>query len=251
MSKSEPKIDERCLSDLALDRIVAGAPRTEHLSACARCQARLESFEDAQRAAKVSVSRLIARAQAEAQEPTPERWWRTGPFRSLMAAFAVAALLFVVIPRKPPPPVPGVRAKGHGLRFVVQRDGRQVPGVSGARFLPDDALRFLVTASAPGYLFLVGVEARSGKISAYHPFGGAQSARLKVGADMPLPGSLVLDRSSDDEFFLAVFSDEALRFDRIKRAIEGTRGSEGYSLDSLQQLSLPGEHHWIVVKKGD
>lgn len=243
---SQPRIDDRCLSDLALDRMIAAREDTHpHLKTCERCRSRLEGFAIAQRQSAVRVAKMIARAAPE--EKVRQSWWRSPVFK---AAFALCAalLIWVVIPRSEAP-APGVRAKGNGLRFVVQRQGRIEPGISGARFWPGDALRFLVTASTPSYLFLVGVEARSGKVSAYHPFNGTQSARIVQGAERALEGSLVLDSSPEDEFFLAVFSDSPLSLTKIQAAIEATKTSQGYTLSALQALELPGEHHWIVVKK--
>ncbi len=244
-----PRIDDRCLSDLALDRMIAArepAQAHPHLQACERCRARLEGFASAQRQSSVLVSKMIARATPP--ERARQGWWRS-PGLKVALALCAALLIWVVLPKPQATAPNGVRAKGSGLRFVVQRRGRIEPGISGARFWAGDALRFLVTASGPSYLFLVGVEARSGKISAYHPFGGTQCVRVAQGAERALEGSLVLDASSEDEYFLAVFSQAPLSLTRIQAAIEATKTSQGYTLPALQALELPGEHHWIVVRK--
>lgn len=142
----------------------------------------------------------------------------------------------------------GLRTKGAGLRFFVQRRGEVKPGESGAAYRQGDALRFVISNDRPGFFFLVGIE-QTGRISPYVPFGGERSMPSPVGADVALPGSLVLDASAATEFYVGLFTSEPLHFADIRTAFERAIAANGVSLQALRAVSLPGRHAWIVINR--
>src|SRR5438270_5684349 len=110
---TDPRRPADCLSDLSLDRLLAGepGPRWDHVNSCARCRARLEQLKQA---ARVSESFIVAGISR-----TRRRLWarRAGVATSL----AVAATLLFVFTRVPPlPEAPdGERLKGSELSLGV------------------------------------------------------------------------------------------------------------------------------------
>lgn len=247
-----------CLSDLAMDSLVAGSqPESSyhaHLSACERCSARLDLFRSADKTATPTVEQLLAVAQRPQRTPRrqPSRWALPSRWMMIFSAAAFAVAVLVLVPTLRNDQSNGVlenlRIKGTNVRFFVRRGDDVVPGRSGERYRTGDALRFAVSSGVATYFFLVGVE-EGGKVSAYHPFNGNQSARIEPGVDAPLPGSLVLDASPQTEYFLGVFTPEPLTFSDVEVSVRRARERHGSSLEALQKIDLPGEHHWIVVRK--
>ncbi len=260
---SRPRLDGDCLSDLALDRRVAGdAPEDEHrahLDTCPRCRERLALFEAARVDSAPGIERMLRIAQARARTVEPAPAPRTGRFswgRLTLAGAAVAALALAWPLLRPPPPelppdeLPGetLRIKGVSMRFFVQRGEQVVPGDPDQRFRGGDALRFVVSSDAPGHLLLVGVDP-SGRVSAYHPFGGDRSALLEAGVDVALPGSLVLDDSTTPEAFVGLFTEEPLELDRVRGAVAAALATHPELEPALESLDLPGQHRWFVIRR--
>lgn len=221
------------LSDFALDRIVERGASDPHLSTCAECRARRDLLLAERTALQPQVDALVARL------PAKKRQRRVWPFAAL-AVPALAALLFLL--PKTPEPDDGIRVKGGAsMRFVVQRGGEVMSGLT--RYKGGDALRFIVTPDASDYFLLVGIES-SGKVSVYHPFGGEQSVRLEPGKETILPGSLVLDESPNDEIFLGLFSKDPLTVDAVKGALGG-RHDEA----AIRSLAISADKRWVVITK--
>lgn len=253
-----------CLSDLALDQIVAAGARPEdastHLAGCDRCRARLELLEDSSHRTAASTERLLQAALASARRPAlPARGrWRWFTPRLALTAVAVAGLASVMLVHPwsrtapsattPVASLDELRVKGTTLRFYVLRDGKVLPGHSGGAFRAGDALRFVVSTGAPSFFFLVGADS-SGKVSAYHPFGGHASTKIAPATDVPLPGSLVLDDARGTEFFIGIFSAEPLSLGRVEAALDQALGKRRRSSAEPPQLALPGSHHWVVIRK--
>jgi len=236
---------EGCLSDLALDRMVAAqAERAAHLEGCERCRARLELFEAA--AASAAVKRVLD--QVAARAPAHASFFERHRFRlGLAGACAAAAAAIALVAVRPSPPPPDeVRIKGTSLAFFRQRAGAVTHGVSGDTFQPGDALRFVVSSGSPGYFFLVGV-LPSGEVVAYHPYGGKKSVPIAGGREITLPGSLVLDDSKGTEYFGGLFSREPLAIEEVRTAVRGAL-ERGAALPA-QGLDLPATQHWIVIRK--
>lgn len=295
-------VADGCLSDFALDMLVAtrpferasertkdvdasltallALPQAEHARDCGGCKERLRLMLGAQQEAAPSVARLMAAATAQiaAEDAAHEkmgdvatdavsgwrarwtRWWTAVPV-SLAAAAAIAFVAWptgkVLTPRTDVTtgdvtPAAGLRTKGTAVRFFVKRGEAVTLGKSGDTFAAGDALRFVVTSGAPSNLLLFGVS-QTGMVSAYFPFGGSKSQPVDVGAEIPLPGSLVLDESPDTEFIGAIFSAEPLSLStvaaRVQDALAATSADGTLDLATLRALPLDGAVHWIELQK--
>lgn len=270
---ARPRVDDACLSDLELDEVVATrAPsvrQTAHFKACDRCRGRLAIFQAGAAQSGLLVGRLLAAAEAEVGAVSrPAR--RRAPWLSPSSwqipgwaapAFAAAALLVSVgvgtatyLEGEGPTPSSsvGTRTKGGTVRVFVKRGEEVRRAHSGDLFLAGDAVRFVVTApeglGEETWFLMIGIEA-SGDVMTYYPFGGERSMRLPSGSEVPLPDSLVLDRSPDTEFLLSLFSGAPVDAAEVTAALHelGTP----VSLDRLVGLELPGAAQWTVLRKGD
>ena len=244
-----PTLPSDCLSDFVLDEVVGGAPVSDkvggHLASCDRCRARLARLREIDSASCETVDLLVSRAMSVRPPRRTTPVWQV----ALAGTFAVAcACALFMVSRSRPTDADGTRGKGDSIRFYRQRDGQVVRGVSGDRFRQGDALRFVASASEDSQLLLVGIES-SGKVSAYFPFGGRSSAAITAPAEVTLPGSLVLDDSPNDEFFLAVFHSSPVAVADVERALSALRASPPFDLATLRRMSLPGRHHWIVIRR--
>jgi len=232
-----------CLSDLALDRVAAGDdPRPPaHLDTCERCQSRLHLFAAVGAAPVARRTLEAASARASRRRPAVLRL----PL-ALAGACAAAALVFLAVRPRSHPLDDDVRIKGTSLAFFRQRGGEVAHGVSGDAFFAGDALRFVISSGSPGYFLLVGVEP-SGKVVAYHPYGGSESAPIAVGREIALPGSLILDESKGVEYFGGLFSREPLKLEEVRAAVQAAL-ARNPSLPA-QGVDLPASQHWIVIRK--
>jgi hypothetical protein len=241
-----------CPSDLVLDRWLAGDGAAEaqaaHLASCPRCRDRVEALRAFGAAAGSRVERALAAARA-APELRARRWaWWP------LAGAAVAALLLAVVfaggsavDRSPEPP--GIRIKGSSVRAFVRRGSEVSVVQAGQRFRPKDALRFVVTSAAPAEFLLVGIEADSGAVLAYHPFGASRSVPLGAVNELALEGSLILDDSPGDEYLAAIFADRPFDLEGVRRAVAEARAEYGSSFEAVQRAALPGSVHWIHLPK--
>ena len=176
-----------CLSDLALDRIVAGAARDAHLDACERCRTRLAAFEQQAQAARPTVAMLVERARKVSPPRRAWRWWSMG---GAMAAAAAAIVIFVMRPGDE------VRLKGSGIgvKMYRMRRGEVTLAHSGDQFAKGDALRFVVQSPRAAPYALVEVEA-AGQVT-------VQQRGLLAAGTTTLDGSWVLDASPNTEWFV-------------------------------------------------
>lgn len=264
--------------DATLTALLA-QPQAAHARECAGCEARLRLLLGAQQEAAPTVARLLAAASAQIaaedaaaspDAPAPAGWrsrwtrfWTAVP----VTVAAAAAIAFVAWPSDEGPTPreatdrtggvvasdgAGLRTKGTAVRFFVKRGDAVTLGKSGDTFAAGDALRFVVTSGAPSNLLLFGVS-RSGSVSAYFPFGGTQSQPVDVGAEIPLPGSLVLDGSTETEYIGAIFSPEPLSLStvaaQVQDALAATSADGTLDLATLRALPLDGAVHWIELQK--
>jgi hypothetical protein len=201
--------NDGCLSDLQMDRLMAGelaepdaAGARRHLGGCAACAERLgqlESDRDRFRAGQPSLPR-----------PAPDRVARPRVHRWLwpVTAAAAVAAVFLLWPRRTIHEVDRAsdvtrRKGGAALGFYVKRDGEVIAGASGEVVHPGDALRFATTTSRPVHLIVAGVDA-AGRVSIYFP-RAERAEPIAPGADRLLPGSVVLDRSIGPELLVGLF----------------------------------------------
>ncbi|MBN1961988.1 MAG: DUF4384 domain-containing protein [Deltaproteobacteria bacterium] len=249
-----------CLSDIVLDRIVAGdyqqALHAEHLNVCHTCQMRLRLFQDEHDTEQAHIAQLIHVAQQyRFKRQQRNKIWRWVELpKLLMASAAVAACVLLIMFThhddllNKSQNTNAIRIKGTNLRFFVQRQGEVLKGRSGDAYQTDDALRFVVSNNQPSFFFLVGVE-ESGKVTAYYPYHGEQSIKLEAGVDMPLPGSLVLDTSQETEYYIGIFTDKALDFASIEQAVQAVNYKVYSMEEGLKTIDLPGVHHLIIVRR--
>jgi hypothetical protein len=243
-----------CLSDLALDRLVAaeldqaGARAARiHLEACTACAARLTALEGERARFEADapplrltpegqVSRVPATALAPAPRPTRPAWlWPSAG--AALAAAAAAALLFRAAP--PPTDVPGAgagsitvpgpapapggegetRAKGSPhIGFFVERAGSVARGGPGEVLHPGDTLQLVYTATSASFLAVLSVDgARAASV--YFP-AGPRAAPVEPGAEVQLPSSTVLDATLGPETLYALFCDAPVELAPVRAAFQ-------------------------------
>jgi hypothetical protein len=107
---------------------------------------------------------------------------------------------------------------------------------------PNDRIRFVVTSDRARFLMIASVDG-AGNASIYFPYHGARSGPV-AGERVELPGSIILDDAPGPERLFAVFSDEPISADVVRRALEEIRGAGAIrstsrlSVDAQDQLSL-------------
>jgi hypothetical protein len=230
---------EGCLSDLALDRLVAGervdAPLEAHVAGCAGCTARLADFRREQLEALPLLDEL--RARPAKITPLPQRRWILA-----LPIFAAAALvLFLFVPRLRP--LPRERAKGTSAALVLDvvvrhADGKIEALAPGKRVRAGDAVRFVVSTARPGHLVILGLDA-AGKVSVYVA-DGADPHPIVRGARQAMPGSIILDDTPGAERLVALECDA--RFPVADAVDAGRRQLDRAARDPRRvgALGLPG-----------
>lgn len=187
-----------CLSDLALDRLLAGepGPRWDHVNSCARCRTRLETLKQSSHVSEAWIASGVARTRRRL-------WWRRS--MGLVSSVAVAATLLMVMARvRPLPAPPDERLKGAELSlgvYVRRGSGVVVAAQSPAEVAPGEQIRFEITSVRPGFLGIVGLDA-AGAITPYVS-GGARLRKLGAGRQL-LDGSILLDGTLGAERLFAV-----------------------------------------------
>jgi hypothetical protein len=196
-----------CLSDLVLDRIVAGelaeATAAPHLTTCASCRDRLAELRTAQESFVVDELRVrAAQAQVQTQEQPRARRRSVVWAGSSVGALAAAAALLLLW-RPTPEPEPTVRLKGgFALELIARhRDGRVEQVLPGGALAPGEAIRFRVSSDEPGYLGVIGIDA-AGNVTAYSPADGLTRS-LAAGRQQLLEGSIILDETLGPERVIA------------------------------------------------
>lgn len=214
---------ESCLSDLRLDRLVAGeldapaeAEARAHLKGCAPCAARLAEIEAGRAAFLAEPPPLRATAR-------PARVRRILPWVPPLAtalALAAAALLWLR-PRPVTEPIdPGTRIKGHArVGFYVKHGAAVTPGAAGETVIAGDTLQFTTTTPRDGaYFALIAVDGAR-KASVYYP-AGQRAEAIERGRDVPLGTSTVLDEVLGDETAYAFFCAEPVELEPLRAAVE-------------------------------
>jgi hypothetical protein len=210
-----------CLSDLRIDRLLAGdldgreSERARaHAAGCAACSARVCAFEAA-RAAPAPDLETIRRIAAAVPAPSPaprSRWRALWPSLALAAAAGTAALIVAVrpVPRGATEAAPGAapgdatRIKGGArLGFFVKHGDAVRRGGPGEPVVAGDLVRFVVSTPRPAHLAIVGLDAR-GVGSVYFPAPGAADT-VAAGTDVELPRATRLDDTLGPETVAAFF----------------------------------------------
>jgi hypothetical protein len=224
-SETTRRPSSECLSDLALDEWLAleAEPELEarhaaHAAGCAYCNARLAQRKAANSAYLASAPQLTRRRM---QPPSkrmarPRLWWAGG--------LAAAASVFLLLTFSARQPDAGARSKGGArLGFYVKSGDAVREGAPGERVRPGDALRFIVPRGERRYLAVLGRDSR-GVVSVYFPAGDA-AARPSVepsdrlGQNVALEGSVVLDDAPGSEQLFGVFCDAPVPIDPLRAGL--------------------------------
>jgi hypothetical protein len=247
-----------CLSDLRLDRLMAGelgdgdAEARGHLQGCPACAARFAILEDERarfvtampplRAAREVRDEASVTAPASARRgiagaaPRPQRWlWPS--MGAALAAAAAATLLFRATPPAQDVPdagagiiqVPGpapapagageTRAKGAAhIGFYVKRGASVVRGGPGEVLHPGDTLQLVYTATSASFLAVLSVDGAR-EVSVYFP-DGSRAAPVEAGQEVQLPASTVLDATLGTETLHALFCDAPIDLAPVRAAFE-------------------------------
>ena len=171
-----------CLSDLALDEMLAGehADGAAHLASCARCRAREQILAGDRSAFRVAIPRLHR----------PSRVWLGA---GIAASLAAAAAVMLVIRA----PDHGTRTKGRAHLSLVVGHGSSMQLADRAH--PGDTLAYLVTTTEPSYVAVLGRDANQ-RITTY-----VSPTLVAAGRDSELPIATHLDATLGHEQVLAVF----------------------------------------------
>jgi len=187
-----------CISELAIDRLLAGelAPleataAREHSARCTRCGALLDDA--------VSVQTAFVAGRPALHLPTSLLRRRTVSY-AVAGALAAAALLVLVVGRRQHEEPTGTAIKGTPvLGFFVSHDGVVRRGGAGERVAPGDRIEIATTSHAPGWLTVVSVDG-AGVRTVYvptRPYAG--------GRDEVVPFAIELDGTLGLETVTATF----------------------------------------------
>jgi hypothetical protein len=229
-----------CPSDLKLDRWLVGelTPVEQrglqaHVADCGACEARRAALAESQRSFAREAppfSALVGASPSPSRPPeVPQRAARRDRSRWLVAASALAALAIAFAVGKPWPGAgpsardsAGSETRSKGalatLGWVVRRGERMFTGSAEQSLRAGDALRFTVSARAPVYIAILGIDT-VGRVSAYYPDVGLM-ARVEPGPDQLLPAAIQFDAAPGEERLYGVFCSSALPVSEVKAALE-------------------------------
>jgi len=231
--------DERCLSDLALDRLVAGervAAAETHVAGCARCAERLAEFRRARELDAPLLDQILQRAGGTVV-PLKRRIWLS----AMLPLVAAAAIFLFLLPRFLHPGM-GEREKGSSalaLDVVVKHANGRVEALGpDGRVRAGDAIRFLVSAPRAGHLVILGLDA-AGQVSVYVA-DGDDPHHIDRGTRQAMPGSIVLDATPGAERLVALECEA--RFPVAEAVDAGRRELQSAAKDPRRvgALGLPG-----------
>lgn len=230
LERLRTRADDECLSDLQLDALELGAldagrsaQAEAHLARCERCAERRRALAEATRvsARRIAASPLQAltraRPDAAAGGVGPRRAAGRRWLAGAGAALAAAAALLLVVGREPLDPG-GVRGKGAShVGFFVKHGAAVRRGAVRERVSPGDALRFVVTSTAPRYVAVLSRDG-AGQVSVYHP-RGPRAERVEPGVERALDASVVLDDVLGEERLYALTCSAAIELAPLGAAL--------------------------------
>lgn len=207
-----PSRPASCLSDFALDGLVAGELADEgsalrHVASCTECRVRWAE----RRAERDAFAREAPPLALRAPAPRPKRRWI-----SAAAALGVVAAAVLLHIRSED----GERTKGGTwqLGFYVKHASVVRQGASGERVEPGDAVEFVYSARDPRYIAVLSVDG-AGRASVYYPASGS-ARREPPGAGVALPLSTVLDDTLGEETLYGVACREPFDIEALRRGLE-------------------------------
>lgn len=189
---------DQCLSDLLLDRWIAGeslaaderAHAEAHIQGCAACAGRREVL-----------LREVREFDLPLRLPTPAprpRWRFPLGLRVGFAAACAAAGVLLFLPSTEEP---GIRTKGAASLSVIARtqEGTVARVLPGDTLAPGDAIRFEVRTTEPAVVAILGIDA-AGAVTPY-----VEGVEVEAGGAQLLPGSILLDGTLGPERIVALF----------------------------------------------
>jgi len=187
-----------CISELAIDRLLAGelplleaTAAREHAIRCNRCGGMLDDA--------VSVQAEFHAAPPPLRLPLP--FARRRRFAPYVAGAAAAAVLVLLVARRDPEQT-GTHTKGliaPRLGFFVAHDGTVRRGATGERVVPGDRIELATSSAEPGWLTVTSVDG-AGVHSVYVP-----TRAYGAGSDQVLPFAIELDDALGLETVTATF----------------------------------------------
>jgi hypothetical protein len=233
---------EECLSDLAIDRHLAGeTSNVAHAESCAFCSARIEALRVEKRVFPEQIGIVFA---AKALD----RRVRSHTIKRALVgvtSLAAAVLLAVIVL---PPPEEGVRTKG-GLSLEViarQGDGSVTHLLPGANVSPGDAIRFRVRSEKSGYLAISGLDAAQ-VVSVYH-----DPMRIEGDAhDRLIEGSIILDRTLGPEQIAAIVCKEPMTHEQILALGKEALARAGGDPRRVSELGVECSQTFFLIEKVD
>ncbi|MEZ4241375.1 MAG: DUF4384 domain-containing protein [Myxococcota bacterium] len=206
------------LHDLALEDVLDGAGSADaqaHVAACATCRDRLAA---ARHYGMVALPPLTAGRPAN-----NTRYY-------LAAALLCAVALLVAAPLLRGAPGDGIRLRGAGvqLRVYVDEGDTSRRLRAGDPIRAGDRLGFTVQHRLPGYLMVVGVDARDEAYLCY-PQGGDGHAATAPAAPQPvdLPQAVRVDGTPGPERLVAVWCAQPFDFDDAVAAARASSDPTG------------------------
>jgi hypothetical protein len=240
---------EGCLSDLALDRLVAGelsavegSALATHLTGCDSCANRL-------RAHRQEAVAFGEEVWLEGLARRTERAVRRRPFARVAAwsgAIAIAAALLVWI--RLPEHGSIERRKGGTVLEVIARkaDGRIERLLPGAPVRPGESMRFRLSSDREGSFALLGLDAAGG-VTPYLS-DGSGTRPLRKGTQL-LEGSIIADDTLGPERVFAVICDQAMPIDRVVDAGRRALREAGGDPRKLSKLDLACRQSSFLIEK--
>lgn len=240
-----------CVSDLTLDRLLAGelegqplSSATEaHLSQCAACHARHQALREAltRFPQEHFVSGLAAQARARSRRFSAPKV--TAAVGSLLA-LAASLLVVVHVSQGPTERVKGSEA----LSVVVKRlNGKVEPMLSGTKVSPGEAIRFRVVSPKAAWVFVVGMDS-AGQVSPYAE-GDGTGLPWTAGTDAFLDGSIVLDQTLGPEQLVALFCAKPLPASTVLAAARGALTQSNGHPEKIHALSLDCVQRFFLLNK--
>ncbi len=248
--------DARCPRRFELDAALSGEVDSDrrleilgHAEGCPACRESLVRIEREREEFLRQHPYSMLKAGMERLTRKGER--RRAIFMRLVPASA-AAIAIMIGTWLAWPTAPGVRTKGTvALSLYLMRDGDIRPARPDEVFAHRDRIQFLVSAGPHRYLLLVSVD-DAGRVFNYTPGAALESISITPGERRPLPESVELDESRENERVFALFSDEPLSFTEIRSRVEGALSEvkrRGGTVKELGHLSGPWPQASVLLRK--
>jgi hypothetical protein len=213
---SLPERSSGCPPDLALERLllgeIAGSSSggwTAHVAGCSRCGERLAEMRRTTEAyaaspAAAQLRRLLAAREASGEQRSLWQRWRLWV---AVPALAAAALVLVMVARRPPLPGEAFTAKGAGvMQLMVQRTGERSATIwDGAPLRKADMLQIMWTSAEERFVAVVARD-DTGAVETIFPEDSAVAVRVAGGQAVSLGRSLRLDPRARTAVFHAFAS---------------------------------------------